>query len=57
MHCTKFEHQMGESASGSCSCVLELYVVHEVKEGVFIFLRLFVDDFVMSLEKWNEEVF
>jgi hypothetical protein len=51
MHYTEFEHQMGESVSGSCSCVLELYVVHEVKEGVFIFLRLFVDDCVTSLEK------
>jgi len=48
---------MGESASGSCSCVLELYVVHEVKERFFIFLRFFVDDCVMSLEKSNVEDF
>ena len=41
-HCTEVEHQLGESESGSSSWVLELYVVHKAKEGIFIFLRLFV---------------
>jgi hypothetical protein len=56
-HLTEVEHQTGKSEIGSCSWVLDLCVTHEVKEGVFTFLRLFVNDCVMSLEKLNVEVF
>ena len=36
--------------------MLELYIVDKVKKGVFIFLRLFIDDSAMSLTKLNIEV-
>jgi hypothetical protein len=48
---------MGENGTGSCACVFDLYVVDEIKQGVFIFLRLFIDDSVVPLKKLNIEVF
>jgi hypothetical protein len=36
--------------------VLELYIVDKIKKGVFIFLRLFIDDSAVSLTKLNIEV-
>jgi hypothetical protein len=44
-------HQMGESESRSCARVFELYIVDEIKKGVFIFLRLFIGDRDMPLKK------
>jgi hypothetical protein len=45
---------MGENECGSCACVRELY---SVDERVFIFLGLFIDDSVMSLQKLNVKIF
>ena len=36
--------------------MLELYIVDKIKKGVFIFLRLFIDDSAVSLTKLNIEV-
>jgi len=55
--CTEIEHWMGESGSGSCTCMFDLYIIDEIKKGVFMFLRLFIDDSVMPLKKLNIEVF
>ena len=35
LHCTEIEHQTGESKSGSCAHVFELYIVHEIVKGGF----------------------
>lgn len=51
------ELQSRENDCGSCACVLELYVIDEIENGVFIFLKLFSDDSVTSLEKLNVEFF
>jgi hypothetical protein len=34
----------------------ELYIVIEIKEGVSVLLRLFINDGIASLEKLNVEV-
>lgn len=34
-HCTKIEHQIGESESGSCTCMFELYIID--KKGFLSF--------------------
>ena len=46
-------HQMGESGSGPSARVFELFIVDEIKKGVFIFLRLFIGDSDMPLKKFN----
>jgi len=56
-HCTEVKLQSGYNDCWSCACVLELYVIDEIEYGVFVFLELFIDDGVMSLEKMNVEVF
>jgi len=48
---------MGESGSGSCACVFDLHIIEEIKNGVFMFFRLFIDDSVVPLKKLNIEVF
>jgi hypothetical protein len=48
---------MGENECGSKTCMLELYVIDEIKKGVFICLGLFIDDGFMLLEKLSVEVF
>jgi hypothetical protein len=35
----------------------ELYIINEIKEGVSILLRLFIDDCVVSLKNLNLGVF
>jgi len=55
-HCTDIEHEIGESEIGPWACLLELYVVDEI-EGVFMFLRFFVDDCDMSLENLDLKIF
>jgi hypothetical protein len=42
---------MGEGKSQSCVCILELFIVDEIKKGVFVFLGLLIDDSAMSLKK------
>jgi len=54
--CTEFECQIREGESGSCICMLELYIVDKIKKGISIFLRLFIDDSAVSLTKLNIEV-
>jgi hypothetical protein len=44
-------HQMGEIESGSRESVFEMYIVDELKKGIFIFLRLLIDDSDMPLRK------
>jgi hypothetical protein len=49
---------MGESGTGSCACMFDLYIIDEIKwGGGFIFLRLFIDDSVVPLKKLSIEVF
>lgn len=55
--CTEVEHWMGESGTGSCARVFDLYIMDEIKQGGFMFLRLFIDDSVVPLKKLNIEVF
>ena len=53
----KAEHQLGENEYASCVCVLELYVIDEIKKGVLNFLELFIDDSVMLLETYTTDIF
>ena len=51
------KHISGESGCGSRTCVIDLYVVNEMEDGVNILLRLFSDECITSLENVNTEVF
>ena len=49
--CTEIGHQMGERESGSCACVFKVYIVDELQKGIFIFLRVLIDDSDVPFKK------
>jgi hypothetical protein len=48
---------MAENEYGTCAFMFESHVVNEIKKGVFIFLKLFIDDSVILLENMIVEIF
>jgi hypothetical protein len=55
--CTEIEHWMGESVSGPWTGVFDLCIIDEIEQGVFMFLRLFIDVSVTLLEKMYVQFF
>jgi hypothetical protein len=47
---------MGESGTGSCTGMFDLYIADEIKKGFFMFLILFINNSVVPLKKLNMEV-
>jgi len=55
--CAEIEHWMGESVNGLRTWMFDLCILGEIKNGVVMFLRLFIDISVLLLQKMNIQFF
>jgi hypothetical protein len=55
--CAEIEHWMGESVSGPWTCAFDLFIVDEIKKGVFMFLGLLIDVSFTLLNKMDIQFF